>query len=237
MATLPLLPVLVALTALAPPAAIDLSQIDRSIAKEPAYQTKLPKYCLLVVGPEAKTRVWLVLDGNDLYIDRNGNGDLTEPGERLSGEVGGNWHRFQASVIQDASGRSREIMLHLRRFNCADGKCAGLVIVLDGKRKQFVGFDEANPFRFAHKSQQAPVVHVEGPLEIRLYGEPPTLIASQETELNIAIGTPGLGKGSFCAIQCCTVLDCKVSPIAAIAFPHRNPSRPPPQARIPMADD
>jgi hypothetical protein len=190
-----------------------------------------------VFGPEAKTRVWLAFDGDDLYIDRNGNRDLTEPGERLIATVSGNWHRFQGGRIQDANGRSRELELHLRRFNPVDGKCAGLMIVQDGKRKQFVGFDEADPFRLAQRPQQAPVVHVEGPLEVRLYGEPPTLIAGQEAELNIAIGTPGVGKGSFCAIQCCTVLDCKVSPVAAVAFPHRNPSRPPPQARIPIADD
>ena len=59
-------------------------KIDRSIAKEPVYQTKAPKYGLLVFGPEAKDRVWLVLDGDTLYVDRNGNGDLTEPGEKIA---------------------------------------------------------------------------------------------------------------------------------------------------------
>jgi hypothetical protein len=59
-------------------------QIDRSIGKEPAYQTRAPRYGLLVFGPEGKDRVWLVLDGHTLYVDRNGNGDLTEPGEKVS---------------------------------------------------------------------------------------------------------------------------------------------------------
>jgi hypothetical protein len=54
----------------------DLSKIDRTIKKEPAYQAK-PKYCLLAFGPDAKHRIWLVLDRFTLYIDRNGNGDLT----------------------------------------------------------------------------------------------------------------------------------------------------------------
>src|SRR3954451_14165960 len=60
----------------------DLEKLDRTIRREPAYDGK-PKYCLLAFGPEAKTRVWLVLDGETLYVDRNGNGDLTEDGERL----------------------------------------------------------------------------------------------------------------------------------------------------------
>src|SRR5262249_13735404 len=60
----------------------DLARIDRKIAKEPQYQHK-PKYALAVFGPEAQFKVWLVSDGNVLYVDKNGNGDLTEVGERL----------------------------------------------------------------------------------------------------------------------------------------------------------
>jgi hypothetical protein len=55
---------------------------ERKVAKEPVYKSN-PKYCLLVFGPEAKTRVWLVQDGDTLYVDRNGNGDLTEAGEKV----------------------------------------------------------------------------------------------------------------------------------------------------------
>lgn len=61
----------------------DLKKVDRTITKEPAYVSKQPQYCLLVFGPKATSRVWLVIDGDFLYIDRNGNGDLTEPGERM----------------------------------------------------------------------------------------------------------------------------------------------------------
>jgi hypothetical protein len=237
MTTLPFLPLLVALTVAPPTVSVDLSKIDRSIAKEPVYQTRLPKYCLLVFGPEAKARVWLVLDGNDLYIDRNGNGDLTEPGKRIRGSVNGKWLDFAVGVIQGVDGRSRAIDLRVRDFNSANGKCTGLMIVLDGKRKQFVGFDESDPFQFSQRPQQSPVVHVEGPLAMRVDGEPPTFVAGQDTELNIAIGTPGVGKGSFCAIQCCTVLDCKTSPVAEIAFPGREPQHAPPRLRVAIADD
>jgi RNA polymerase sigma factor (sigma-70 family) len=50
--------------------------------KEPKYQNE-PRYALLVFGPKRDQRVWMVLDGTTLYVDRNGNGDLTEPDERL----------------------------------------------------------------------------------------------------------------------------------------------------------
>jgi hypothetical protein len=67
--------------------AADLGKIDRTIRKEPAYQSKAPRYGLLVFGPQAADRVWLVLDGDTLYVDRNGNGDLTEPGEKIAAKV------------------------------------------------------------------------------------------------------------------------------------------------------
>jgi hypothetical protein len=66
-----------------PAAAADLAALDRTIRKEPAYAGK-PRYCLLVFGPEARDRVWLVHDGDVLYVDRNGNGDLTDPGEKVA---------------------------------------------------------------------------------------------------------------------------------------------------------
>src|SRR5262249_25537794 len=92
-----------------PATAADLSKIDRTIAKEPKYQSK-PKYCLLVFGPEAKTNVWLVLDGDVLYVDRNGNGDLTEEGEHVkvpafSSSTCPAWGRERSIEVGDISVR------------------------------------------------------------------------------------------------------------------------------------
>jgi hypothetical protein len=63
-------------------AAADLKAVDRTVRNEPTYAGQ-PRYCLLVFGPEAKDRVWLVHDGDTLYVDRNGDGDLTEPGKAV----------------------------------------------------------------------------------------------------------------------------------------------------------
>ena len=59
--------------------AADLSKVERRLVKEPTYQSGSPRYALLVIGPGAKDRVWIVKDGDTLYVDRNGNGDLTDP--------------------------------------------------------------------------------------------------------------------------------------------------------------
>jgi RNA polymerase sigma factor (sigma-70 family) len=72
-----------------PPAAPSMPPAPRDGAwdltpplKEPRYQ-KEPRYALLVFGAKREQRVWMVLDGATLYVDRNGNGDLTEPGKRF----------------------------------------------------------------------------------------------------------------------------------------------------------
>src|SRR5947209_19813336 len=84
--------------------AADLSKIERTIAKEPAYESKDVRYCLLVFGPEAKTRVWLVQDGDTLYVDTNGNGDLSEPGKKFPiKQKEKTYHSFQAGKITDGS--------------------------------------------------------------------------------------------------------------------------------------
>lgn len=85
-----------------------LTSIDRRIAREPAYLAK-PLYGLIIFDPEGKSKVWFVLDRSSptetdhdlLYIDRNGNGDLTDPDERFAGVRGrGNWITHQPGSIK-----------------------------------------------------------------------------------------------------------------------------------------
>lgn len=61
-------------------------KVERTIKKEPAYRSKAPRYGLLAFGPSPAERVWLVCDGDLIYVDRNGNGDLTEPGEKVAAD-------------------------------------------------------------------------------------------------------------------------------------------------------
>jgi hypothetical protein len=76
-----------ALILAAPATPIDYDQIERTIAREPTYRTKKPRYALLLFGPEAHLRVWVVLDGATLYVDRNGDADLTGKGKRFATEA------------------------------------------------------------------------------------------------------------------------------------------------------
>lgn len=66
---------------------VDLSKIDRKIVREPAYVGQ-PHYALFVFGLKAEHRAWFVIDGDHVaYIDRNGNGDLTDPEDRVELDV------------------------------------------------------------------------------------------------------------------------------------------------------
>src|SRR5438477_520135 len=80
----------------------DGPKIERNLKKEPAYVGK-PRYLLLSFGPEARTCIWCVLDidGRRLYVDRNQNGDITEPGKRF---VLGTNSPIQVGDIRDDDG-------------------------------------------------------------------------------------------------------------------------------------
>ena len=183
----------------------DLTKIDRTIAKEPAYKSK-PKYCLLVIGPEAKTRVWLVLDGETLYVDRNGNGDLTEDGERIEARKA-DWadpgaprifrYFFEVADIAAEDGKTKRDTLRLLFWGPArqaihENKC-----LID------VGKQRAAYVRFADRSD-APILQFSGPLSFRL-AQPQHFVLGQEPRplngidpanwLQVQAGTPGWGTG------------------------------------------
>lgn len=55
-----------------------LAKIDRNIVKQPKFTSDKPGYLLLAFGPDAGFKVWVVFDGETLFVDANGNGDLTD---------------------------------------------------------------------------------------------------------------------------------------------------------------
>ncbi len=72
---------------------IDYATLDRRIAREPVYIAE-PRYALFVLDLAGRFRCWAVADKSApdaahydvLYFDRDGDGDLTEPGERITGQ-------------------------------------------------------------------------------------------------------------------------------------------------------
>jgi hypothetical protein len=204
-------------------ATADLTKIDRAIGKEPAYRGS-PKYCLLVLGPEAKARVWLVLDDGVLHMDRNGNGDLTEPGEQVKGTK-----TLLTGLLQPG-----EKEPDARSYTCelADKSTVSLLTIngdyfqvdfksADGKRSLAAHHDDQGPLRFAAKPHGAPIIHFDGPLTLSLPRQ--TLQAGKEPgKLSFLIGTPGQGKGTFASLSIQSV-PTDLHPVAEIEFPPAQP--------------
>jgi hypothetical protein len=89
--------------------AVDYDKIERRLSKEPAYQAKKQWYALLLFGAEARLKVWVVLDGETLYVDRNGDGDLTGAGERFAKEAD-----CKNIEIADPDGKTRYVITRVR---------------------------------------------------------------------------------------------------------------------------
>jgi hypothetical protein len=194
-------------------AAADLAKIDRTIAKEPAYQSK-PKYCLLVFGSDAKTRIWLVLDGDRLYVDRNGNGDLTDEGEGLVAarktlSSAGKGRVWQVGDVAASGGKVVYTGLTVSDISevldsSFGSRGLGITVKVPiGSTRAFqsagsaVHPAEGYNLRFADRPQDGPVIHFGGPLRIMLrHPERFTagIKAGQTYGLRARVGTPGLDK-------------------------------------------
>jgi hypothetical protein len=255
-----LLPLLTLLCLAAPSSAADLGKVDRTLRKEPAYKGQ-PQYCLLVFGPEAKTRVWLVRDGDTLYVDRDGSGDLTDPAARVPcarrqvsaplelswfyvGGAGAYKHLVVGSftlkkeLMKDPRDRAfartrtgRELGRYCRIWVEAGGPCQHAAVLLAGR------------------PADAPVVHFGGPL-VLLPPDGLTLSPGKEADLTVRVGTPGRGRGrdgkavvttTFCEPfpreeggppVSTRSIPADVHPVAEIAFPNRQAGGPPVRTRV-----
>jgi hypothetical protein len=233
----------------APAGAGDLKGTPRTLTKQPTYAGK-PGYALLVFGEKAEQRVWLVLDGDTLYVDRNGNGDLTESGEKVAPdgepESGENDAAkfssvsFDGGEIPGAAGAPPYEGLTVQRIVMepkagAPAEFKGGTFTTVAVTLEQVCEQSATP-TFAPKPDDAPIVHFGGPLVVGVAqspdGRPPVLFhANDEQELTVQIGSLGVGPGSWAPIAYTQVPD-TVHPVVEIAFPAAKAGDPPVQGKF-----
>lgn len=173
----------------------DLQNIDRTITREPAYQTTQPNYCLAVFGTNAQTRVWLVLDGDTLFIDRNGNLDLTEAGEKVKGKP----HPERKAETQFDAGTitAKGVPPNTRMEVIVVPDLTFVYCHTERQPWQRAVVDPAGYLAFGNRPQAAPVLHFQGPLTVGLRFDHKFKRHSSPEDLDIMVGTPGLGIGSF----------------------------------------
>jgi hypothetical protein len=162
---------------------------ERTIAKEPAYKSKDPRYCQLVFGPQAKQSVRLVIDGEDLHIDRNGNGDLTEDGARLTRKPALQGGGFEVPKLDIGDGTTTyaNLIVYWTRQPPGGAKAEYTVDVLVDVDKRYCQFATFKSSATAPKD--APVIHFGGPLEMVFLGGAPLAAPGKERELVAVIGT------------------------------------------------
>ena len=216
----------------------DLTTIDRSIAKTPDYQSTSPKYCLLVFGPEASTRVWIVRDGDVLFVDRNCNGDLTEPDEKVVGKREEHSTRFDVGEIRDGTLRHQDLEVvnydakatlfgkEKYRIN-VNVECPDRAHIVSGThiRQRARGADSRGLLQLALRPEEAPVIHFGGPWSIEARTSSLTIGAT--SEFSLRFGTPGLGSGSFASVLYEGVVPEDVFPELDFTFPGKDPGAKP----------
>jgi hypothetical protein len=200
------------------------------IRKEPAYRARV-QYCLLLLGREAKTRLWLASDGVTMYVDVNGNGDLTEPGEAVPFKPEA-FAAYFGSPLRGHDGDRDYPNLHIAvRQRDWEKNTGGYWAI-----RSDVG--EYHMYAFAHKFAQkpgdAPVVHLGGPLRMGLYQlSSETLARGKETEVEafVVCHYPGVEK-AYVDVDRRSQSD--VCPLAEVRLPAGTGSEPA-MLRVPLA--
>ncbi len=212
--------------AAAPP---DLTKIDRTIKQEPAYRQE-PGFCLLVFGPRADTRVWLVQDGETLYVDCNANGDLTEAGESFratnrrdfNGARGYRDWQYEVGDLTPAADTPKHTQFKLTCYQEGENPAAQVISVLvNGAVLQYAGWGPL----FTPRREDAPVIHFGGPVICRTLRGGAVSLSKEPKELHLCFGTPGLGKRTFAFVGYEAVPE-DVRPVVEIEWPTADSSSP-----------
>jgi hypothetical protein len=149
--------------------AADLAHIDRTIRKEPHYQHQV-KYALLIFGPEAKFKVWLALDGDVLYVDKNGDGDLTAPEKRFpkeKGKDGEQVREFKVGDITVGTQVYKNLSVNMEKLS----HLPAVIMVIEEQNLGFQKLKAADPDPWRY------LVRVEVPV-----GQPITKLSGQYVE-------------------------------------------------------
>jgi WD40 repeat protein len=243
-----------------PLSAADLSQIDRKITKEPAYKSKR-KYCLLVFGPEAKTRVWLVQDGDIMYVDCNGNGDLTEAGEKFTADlrdgIDEGEYTFTVGDIVDGTRLHKALSVGVSKIDLflaeqfalakvlpakdpkARGYCISIDMEMPGRRGTGVGSRVRQHLFFG--DAQGILQFADQPQDAPIihFGgplqatlfRPQRLTIGRERDVVLGVGTPGLGTGTTAFIDYKGVIPEEAHPTLEVIYPPKQPGEPPVRER------
>jgi hypothetical protein len=218
------------LAVVAPVQAVDYGKIDRTLKKEPAYPSRSPRYALLLFGRAVSLRIWVVLDGDTVYLDRNGNADLTEPGERFD-----KLSDCKDIELADTDGKTRYRLTGMVVLKEDNPPCRELNVGVEIKGP--VCYRQYCSVELSLSPQKAKVAHFHGPLTAgpRTVGwKLPSRLAmkrgDQPVDLPLVVGTMNAEHG--CWVVVCSehrnapAFSKGVCPVVDIEFPAKVPGKP-----------
>ncbi len=211
---------------------IDTTKLDHRITKEPRYESKSRFYCLLLFGPEGKSKVWMVLNGDKLYVDRNGNGDLTDPGECVTRKPEDHFFRVPNLSIGGAKTKYSDLRVNWR----PDGGVGG-----NGKLHlhAIVRVNEHDQYAIVPATAQTPVkatlLHFDGPLQphfrVEAFKRQEHFTRGKEHVLAVWLATsyPGVESVQVCHEK---GIPTDVHPVVEVVFPAKSPDSKPTTIKV-----
>lgn len=179
--------------------AIELEKVERTIGTQPKYLAPDQGYVLLVFGESAE-RTWLVFDGEILYVDRNGDGDLIDSNETIR----------PTRIDEEASIYKVGPVGATKKYNLLVMRIPDQIVVvasLPGERIQV-----AESVKFSTLANKAPIIHFDGTITIAALDGGLSVAIGQhaqltsnllpgiESEFYAQLGTPGIGEGAFASL-------------------------------------
>jgi hypothetical protein len=200
-----------------------------------------PQYALLVFGPQGQTRVWIVLEGETIYLDRSG-GEL--PAHRGLYEEYSDGNQIR---IQDPDGRTTCVIKGVHDLFVRDYP----------ERRLMVDVDVEGPLEYQQyadlgtsvRPQDAPRAHFHGPLVVepqKIYWKLPAGFAlkrgDKASDLRVNIGTMDADRGCWVVVRTHTNVQNEdkalfregVFPVVDIEFPPKTAERVPVKRRFPL---
>jgi len=187
---------------------IDFTKIERKLKSEPKYEST-PKYALLVLGAEGRTRLWMALDvvvGNDVvYVDKDGDGNLGEEGERFAATKRDH-DRVIADIGRIEVGDEKTTLEDFKiytRLGGGERPVALLAFKLNAKVKVFGGYGPNGGLtQWGDSLEKAPILHANpwGPLSF-FHAGPAEMPIGREATVMFYVGTRGSGDSTFLAVD------------------------------------
>jgi len=196
------------------------NRIDRTIIKEPAYQST-PKYSLMTLGDRGDVKVWMIEDGRRLFVDKNANGDLTDDGPPIQPNNvrhldASRWDfEYTLDAITPTNGPAHTNFV-LRRWNYNDKEdCYGLSLSVGGKMPMYAGWFDTF---WSTNREKAPVIHFGGPFTPKLLRRKEFVIGETGQRLSLCFVHPGSDPGAVSRLSI-DALPRFLTPTLAIEWP------------------